>query len=171
MYEQQPNQSWIFLIKTDSYAGNFERDMCAYITGMVGECGVGAEEAQLFYQEMGLVEHLLDEGEYDWDGIDVKYNAEDFENPFALAVESRADEHGCRRPTSLWPAEINWVAIFFEQKPTDEMIEIMRSRAAKFCREYCPTREHKWDRHKIKILGYELLREEMKQFQERSWPS
>ena len=31
------------LIKTDSYAGNFEREMCAHVTGHVGECEVGEE--------------------------------------------------------------------------------------------------------------------------------
>ncbi|KKK83825.1 hypothetical protein LCGC14_2789530, partial [marine sediment metagenome] len=39
--EENKSDSWIFIIDTDSYAGNFEREMCAYITGRVGECGVG----------------------------------------------------------------------------------------------------------------------------------
>lgn len=30
-----------FIIDTDSYSGNFEREMCAFMTGRVGDCGVG----------------------------------------------------------------------------------------------------------------------------------
>jgi len=32
------------IVDTNKYAGNFEREMCAYATGQVGECGVGSEE-------------------------------------------------------------------------------------------------------------------------------
>ncbi|MGP3781811.1 hypothetical protein ACTWKC_17650 [Bacillus sp. 4A_MP3] len=35
-----------FIIDTDSYSGNFEREMCAYITGHIGDCLVGFEEAE-----------------------------------------------------------------------------------------------------------------------------
>lgn len=31
----------ILVIDTEQYAGNFEREMCAYITGQTGQCGVG----------------------------------------------------------------------------------------------------------------------------------
>jgi hypothetical protein len=32
------------IVDTNKYAGNFEREMCAYATGQIGECGVGADE-------------------------------------------------------------------------------------------------------------------------------
>jgi hypothetical protein len=32
------------IVDTNKYAGNFEREMCAYATGQVGECEVGSEE-------------------------------------------------------------------------------------------------------------------------------
>jgi len=41
-------EGFIFVIDTDTYAGNFERPMCAYMTGRVGECGVGEEFAEMF---------------------------------------------------------------------------------------------------------------------------
>ena len=43
-----------FIVDTDSYAGNFEREMTAYVTGVVGECNVGIDEAELFHDEMDL---------------------------------------------------------------------------------------------------------------------
>ena len=68
---------WLFIIDTEDYAGNFERDLCAYITGRVGECGVGDEEAALFTEETGQ---------------------EGFEN-----VVEESDDHGCHRPASIYP--------------------------------------------------------------------
>ena len=82
MYDAPPDVSFIFVIDTESYAGNFERPMCAYCTGEIGECGVGEEEAALFRQEMGIAE-----GE---------------DGPFCDKIMPRADEHGCHRPTSIW---------------------------------------------------------------------
>jgi hypothetical protein len=39
---------WLFVIDTENYAGSFEREMTAYVTGVVGDCEVGAEVASLF---------------------------------------------------------------------------------------------------------------------------
>lgn len=163
---------WILVIKTDAYAGNFERGMCGYCTGMVGDCGVGEEEAQIFYDEMGLTPD-----DFNWKdgGVDVKYISEDWDNPFGLVVTSRADDHGCRRPTTMCdsdPDDRNTaVAIFFSKKPTDELINTMMERAYRYCQEYCPNNESEYMRHKINIKGFELWREETKQFQEQSWPA
>lgn len=165
--ERKPAAEWIFVIKTDKYAGNFERPLCGYMTGMVGVCGVGAEEAQIFYEELGLNDN--------WNGVSVESCGEDFGNPFALVVTDRADDHGNRRPASIWRSgeekEYNSVAIFFSEKPTDDLIALMIERARKYVEEYCPNAEEKWDRHKIKILGFELWREETREFIERSWPA
>lgn len=32
------------IVDTNKYSGNFEREMCAYATGQIGECGVGEDE-------------------------------------------------------------------------------------------------------------------------------
>lgn len=67
---------WLFVIDTEDYAGNFERELCAYITGRVGECGVGDDMAELFKKEVG--------------------------EPFDEVIEE-TDEHGCNRPTTIYP--------------------------------------------------------------------
>jgi hypothetical protein len=64
---------WGFVIDTDQYAGSFERELCAHITGHVGECGVGEDFVE--------------------DGV-----AELFNN-----VVEVPDEHGCRRPCAIYP--------------------------------------------------------------------
>lgn len=35
--------NYSIVIKTNQYAGNFERELCAHLTGIVGECEVGEE--------------------------------------------------------------------------------------------------------------------------------
>ncbi len=64
---------WGFVIDTDKYAGNFEREMCAYLTGRTGECGVGKPDEDKDYSIFG------------YDVIDV------------------ADDNGCERPVTIYP--------------------------------------------------------------------
>lgn len=66
----------IFCVDTDSYAGNFERELCAYMTGIVGECGVG-DECQKLYEadDLAPLEDLVDA----W----------------------VPDDHGCHRPAAI----------------------------------------------------------------------
>lgn len=41
-----------FIVDTNKYSGNFERQMCAFMTGQMGDCGVGYEEACIFDKEV-----------------------------------------------------------------------------------------------------------------------
>lgn len=75
----QPDH-YLFVIDTDTYAGSFERQMCAYVTGQIGECEVGKENAELAMQEIPDVVARLEE-----------------------LIESVPDEDGCHRPVSIFP--------------------------------------------------------------------
>jgi len=64
---------YLFVIDTEEYAGNFEREMYAYVTGQVGECEVGEEvarmarkkDASFFTRLEDLVKSIPDElGDY-----------------------------------------------------------------------------------------------------------
>jgi len=74
-----------FVIDTNMYAGNFEREMCAYMTGQLGECGVGEEEAAAFEEE-------FDE--------DLRERMDDL-------IGSECDDRGCTRPVKIYPSP-NW---------------------------------------------------------------
>jgi hypothetical protein len=143
---------WVFIIDTNQYAGNFERDMCAYCTGQIGDCKVGEEESEKF---------------------EIKYGQE-FINEMSEIIENRPDEHGCHRPTKIHPTpgylnngmgkeykEKEWkegmekypsyqsVAIFFYDKPKKDIIEMIKKRAKEF------TKKQKI----IKIIGFRLKKE------------
>lgn len=120
---------FIFVIKTDSYAGNFEREMCGYITGEVGECEMGAKEAAQFKSD-----------------YPENYEFEDLVLRFP-------DDHGCYRPATMWSHKCSDVAIFLEERPTEAQLAFMRDRARKFAVITNP-RDGK---HKvITIFGFEL---------------
>ncbi len=92
------------IIETNHYAGNFEREMTAYCTGHVGECGVGKEHAAIFREEVP-------------------------QDPFGDSIVPVPDDHGCARPCKC---DGNNVIIFFEGRPTPEQIAIIKERASKF---------------------------------------
>lgn len=73
---------YTLIINTDHYSGNFERQICAYATGELGECGVGDAEALAFKQDPAAL----------------KFN-------FSKAIISLADDRGCKRPATIHPTE------------------------------------------------------------------
>jgi len=73
-------EGYVFIIDTDSYSGNFEREMCAYITGRLEEYEIGEE-----YEKIALDE--LKEEEIKW---------------FKDNIDYISDDDSCVRPYSLW---------------------------------------------------------------------
>lgn len=53
------SNSYTFVVDTNKYSGNFCREMCAYMTGRIGTCGVGSEEQEMFLKELELDEDDL----------------------------------------------------------------------------------------------------------------
>lgn len=97
----EPNDScWGLVIKTDSYAGNFERELCAWLTGTIGECGVGKE----------LIEP-------------------DIEAMFEEIICQIPDDHGCYRPVSIRFDDTNNLVIFFEASPSEQQMDVILERS------------------------------------------
>lgn len=160
-----PDKLWIFLIDTDSYAGNFEREMCAYMTGRIGDCGVGDEMVERYCKDMGI-------------HSDSEPN---------LHIVDMPDDRGCSRPASCWvtpgAGACNSLAIFMDRKPTESEVESMIERAKRYTvevigeKEDARRREYKergWDfgqAKKIEILGFRLLLRETTESQVASFPT
>jgi len=162
-----------FVIDTDSYAGNFERAMCAYITGQVGECGVGKEMAELAKKELS------------------KEQFENFSNIVAFIYD---EENGCfRRPCKIYKNP-NWfydkytddykrinestssirfpayfsdvapayfsVAIFLTKRPQSDLdlMILMKERAYKFAEAYRKHSKSEFNRDfKLNIEGFRIV--------------
>ena len=72
---------WVLVIDTDSYSGNFERELTAYLTGVIGECGVGDKLAARFRQDAKTSKPPVD---------------------FEKLLLQVPDEKGCARPCTIW---------------------------------------------------------------------
>lgn len=124
----------LFVIDTGSYAGNFERKMCAFITGQVGDCGVGREIA---LEQASNIKSLA------W-----------FEENVYLAP----DESEISYKVTIWPSPMeeqsgnakrpvyNSVAIFLDVLPPQDVLAEMVERAQLFCQN-----------NRIEYKGYRLL--------------
>lgn len=147
----KPEQKYLFVVDTDAYSGNFERELTAYCTGCVGDCGVGDDEAedfQLLHSDIG--------------------------EEVAVIIHQETDEHGCYRPATIWPTP-GWsnnglgkhtrvsssdkikcpaymsVGMWFTEAPSSQMVAVIKERAAKFFREY-------YTRGKVTIAGFRLIK-------------
>jgi hypothetical protein len=138
------NVPYILVVDTNTYTGNFEREMTAYVTGIVGECGKGAAEADAFEDEV-FDKHLA----------------------FTVAelIMQVPDEHCRERPCSVWPTpnrfndgrgnyfdacelesvatwqNISWpayesVAIFLKQRSNAEQTQLFINRIKGFAERY-----------------------------------
>lgn len=158
MSNSDVSEQVIFAIHTNQYSGIFEREMCAFITGLIGECGVGRDMAERFEEDLGeaMVESF---------GKIISYVGDE-------------DYSSCMRPCVIWPTpnrsnngsgvhttiaegeEPEWpayesVAIFFSEIPSREKIELMMSRAQLYANEVY---NRKYKRDQLKIIGFQLLK-------------
>jgi hypothetical protein len=135
-----------FIVIADSYAGNFEREMCAYMTGHIGECGVGDE-----YVEKAIADQ------------------------FGGYIESLSDDNGCCRPVSMLVADnyfetnfpqkdkLNSLVIYFYADLTKnpELVELMKKRAYEFP-ALRQANKQSWDTgdKMFNVLGFAIVRSE-----------
>lgn len=95
------------IVKTNCYTGNFEREMCAFMTGCIG-----------FEDETG--EEFVDES---------------IKELFEGVIESHPDDHGTYRPVSVCDDDTNNFEIYFNQKLNSEELEILTKRAEEWEKE------------------------------------
>lgn len=87
MMAPHSSSSGVILVDTTSYAGGFERELCAYATGHYGECGVGSEIASRVRHN---IVHLA------WWEANIRNEPD--------------DDRGCRRPAAVW-ATPGWFTV------------------------------------------------------------
>ncbi len=199
---------YLFIIDTDAYAGNFEREMTAYCTGQYGDCEVGLEIGSSFEKEFpkefeefeSIIGSKEDESCYRPCEIyptPGRYNngsGSHFDNDDSTLVEAKAksieyaekyylpliekakDKISKGIQVEDWTREIvryksnienartsavvkypayESVAIFFETKPSTELIEFMKKRAI----EYSKTPSSRWVQP-FNIKGFRMVKEE-----------
>lgn len=166
----------ILVIDTDAYAGNFERELTAYVTGCIGDCGKGDKQAEMFVKDLGqdvldrfeeVVMHVPDEygcnrptriyptpGFFN-DGLGNNYPDSEWGKPGVVEKYNKsAKEAGLTNGTpGRCPAYLS-VAIYFNEIP-DDLLEIVVERTKKFCARPTTILAPK----KIKLLGIRIVEE------------
>lgn len=89
-YDANQKHPFMLVIHTNLYSGNFEREMCAYVTGAIGECRVGAEMRDILLQE------LVELGT-------TKEDAKKQMKSWADLTSQQQDEFRCKRPCAIYP--------------------------------------------------------------------
>jgi hypothetical protein len=177
-------EAYLFVIDTDSYSGNFEREMCAYITGQLGECGVGddyidesltydmfEDKVFTYFNDHGCARpvEIFDNPRHFNDGLGDFYKKgqeqEAFEKYKAKAdscssyvadvIRSRTFEDFCSKQCLAYLS----VAIAFKNKPSPELIALVKERAHQFLEVYDRkyTQRFNRDGDKITIEGFRLV--------------
>lgn len=135
-----------FVIDTNKYSGNFEREMCAYLTGHTGDCGVGDKEKAEYFELF----------------------------PVAVAgvaqIQEEEYEIDFERPCGIYPTENLWNnGMGFHYKEGEEELALQKwkesmvaykEKSIKMYQSYYTTLPHTWtveslDRH-IKCLRQEI---------------
>lgn len=126
--------SYILLIDTNTYTGNFEREITAYCTGQIGDCEVGDSEREIFEAEC----------EPGTSGL------------FEAIIQHRPDDDDCRRPCAIWePPQHRSVAIFFSERPSTDLIDLIQARARAFAQGATVRGP------RFAIMGFRLIYEEV----------
>lgn len=118
------------VVDTNSYAGNFERVLCAYVTGQSGECGVGEDYAKCFSEQIAHLEW--------WDKHIVKRSEGRHESP-------------CKRPATIYWSDkqgaYNSVAIYVKKLPPENVMIEFAERVKEFCnnRDLLKAKVHNMD--------------------------
>lgn len=145
---------YTLIVDTNLYSGNFEREMCAFITGQIGECGVGRGEASEAEEELSQ-EALA------WFSENIEERGEE------------GEEYPCMRPCAIapTPGRVNngtgghydadkytgtyrhpayeSVGIFFSAKPPAAIFRIAKERAQLFADNYRDTMRNSKERMTI----------------------
>lgn len=178
---------FVFVVDTDSYSGNFERELCGYVTGRWDNETHGGDQATIAQKELlpEIWEYLQDHvincmEEHD----DIPYSTpviiwptagwfnDGMGGHFKEGQEKEALEHHIKEVAAYekqhntklhiskgltkFPAYQS-VGIFFDEKPPQHIVDVLKERAYKFTKEYWP--KHKIFGHKIDVTGFRLVRE------------
>ena len=124
---------WGLVIQTNEYSSNFDRELCAYCTGHIGDCKVGEDY-------INTDEELI--------------------NLFGETVIKQIPNFmGRKRPTSVWLNEHNRpkdVIIYFNEMPTEQQINKIKERTKTFSPIYVAKKGYN-KHHYIYFVNFKVL--------------
>lgn len=136
----------LVVIDTGAYSGNFERHMCAYITGIPDDGWEGGRIANKFNKGNPLL---------DWWGKNL------LEVPYTYDIYVRMRKVALRYSVEF--RSYNSVEFLVSSMPTEEQMAEIRKRAEDFCKNYAQileiSGEHTYPITDIPFVGVRVLTE------------
>jgi hypothetical protein len=156
---------YTLIIDTNSFSDGFSKQLCAYCTGISDENDIGQKYAEMFYEDRKIEDDSSPKG-----------RVSEEKNPFYGFIAQRLDEEQLYSPCCVWlnkkygynaegnyallteenfedynfPAPLS-VGIFFEEKPEDEQIQMIKQRTLKFF-------ESIWEsKNPVVVEGFRLI--------------
>jgi hypothetical protein len=135
---------YLLIVDTNLYAGNFEREMTAFATGVLGECEVGDTMLEDFFEGAAAF------------GYDVDPDDMDAESPFIDLMVQKDDGEGCQRPCSIsmQNGEYNSVEMYMDQRPAERDLAFIVERIRAFP---AYSAQQQFGQKSLKILGIRLI--------------
>ncbi|MEK6832587.1 MAG: hypothetical protein AABY32_00950 [Nanoarchaeota archaeon] len=180
---------YFFVIDTEQYAGNFQREMAAYITGRWDFETHGEKEADAFIKEEGeetsrkFDETIIgiNDDEHGWfvaaliatpgwfnnglggefrDGQDKE--AEKHYNKESKRWEGKYGDKAEKYNGQKYPSYQS-IGVVFSKKPTDKMIETMKRRAKDYAKNYkdCIGRKQKINITNFRLVTEKIIKKEI----------
>lgn len=132
-----PNQIlYGFVVDTENYAGNFECEMCAWMTGHTGECGKGNDEVNIALEELDpLIYKAITENITGYMNDGVLRPCSLYETPgwYNDGKGKYSRYEGLSRPADTWPAYLS-VIIFFRTNVFSQvdLVRTLKERALSY---------------------------------------
>lgn len=152
-----PSCKYLFVVDTDKYSGNFEDELCAYMTGKMREWGHGEEFVSRYEKECPpSVQEWIDDGV-----AFVVTHTDDVPNEAPMIIlttpgwtnidgeEVRTDDPSKRENVYLS------VGIFLNDYPPNEVIEFFKQQARKFSDLHIGLQKYRTN--PITIDGFRIL--------------
>jgi hypothetical protein len=135
---------YLLIVDTNLYAGNFEREMTAFATGVLGECQVGDEMLEDFFEGAAAF------------GYDVDPDDMNAVSPFEGLMAQKGDGEGCNRPCaiSLKDGEYNSVEMYMDQRPADRDLAFITERIHAFP---AYSAQQRFGQRGLEVLGIRLI--------------
>lgn len=166
-------EEWSIVIDTDSYSGNFEREMFSFIFGL-GDCPGESTRDLSYYRTAAEIAAAWDKMPEDirldlLDGrvrdhgddsvhrsyVDIAPTPGFFNDGNGTHYEDSEKNRRKVPERKRYPAYQS-VVVFLRRRPTDEELTIVKQRAEQFCTF---PKKNEWDQwsHRPKIIGYRLV--------------
>jgi len=167
-------ETYLFVIDTNEYSGNFNRELAGYVTGNWDQETHGGDEAEIARKELteAQSDYLRNHNEAQTRAVDDGHaHVNHVIHPTPGWWNDGRGLHFKGKPPKGKQAHPAYqsVAIFFNGMPLAPMVQVMMERAKAFCKYMAGHKEPWKKKTNLKILGFRILLEVIQTTEAEVW--